>query len=49
MGLNDESLKEMYATMLLARLLDEQSWILHCRWIPWHNCETPRKLGLDVE
>jgi 2-oxoisovalerate dehydrogenase E1 component alpha subunit len=29
MALNDDLLKEMYATMLLARRLDERAWILH--------------------
>jgi 2-oxoisovalerate dehydrogenase E1 component alpha subunit len=29
MGLTDEILLEMYATMLLARRLDERAWILH--------------------
>jgi 2-oxoisovalerate dehydrogenase E1 component alpha subunit len=29
MGLNDEMLKEMHSTMLLARRLDERAWILH--------------------
>lgn len=29
MALSDERLKEMYATMLLARRLDERAWILH--------------------
>ncbi len=29
MALNDELLKQMYSTMLLARRLDERAWILH--------------------